>query len=110
MSCRTLVDKALRHESWDAVALQGQTPLARAAQHASLDLVEVLLAAGALPHGTGPQVSSNSHAYNSCTPYAHSCAVQVLLHRPARVNSSQAQPFTALMHTPACCEANMLQV
>ena len=44
-------------------ALQGQTPLARAAQHASLDLVEVLLAAGALPHGTGPQVSSNSHSF-----------------------------------------------
>ena len=47
------------------MALQGQTPLAWAAQHASLDLVEVLLAAGALPHGTGPQVSSNSHMYNS---------------------------------------------
>ena len=44
---------------------QGQTPLAHAAQHtresyARLDLVEVLLAAGALPHGTGPQVSINA--------------------------------------------------
>ena len=71
MSCRSLVDKVLRYEPWDAVALQGQTPLVSAVQHASLDLVEVLLAAGALPHGTGPQVSSNSHMYNSSISYVY---------------------------------------
>ena len=95
-----------------SVALQGQTPLALAVQHDSLDLAEVLLAAGALPLGTVPQVSSNRH---TCSNLKNSkllhvvCAVRELSPSSPRVKPCQAPPgCVAMLLTPASWEASLL--
>ena len=107
MSCcywKILVDCVHVCDCWQADALGSFHHI----MHASLDLVEVLLAAGALPHGTGPQVSSNcmiqSHVqlmHILCISLCCESAVTQLLQSQLDSSSSlHCGSRTDLMHTP----------
>lgn len=71
--------------------------------HASLELVEVLLAAGALPYGTDPQVSSSSHTitvmHNLCIFLCCESAVTQLLQSQLGSSSS----LQAVVSEQICC-------